>query len=197
MSEHPWQPLSPADVARVFSRYRGHWWVAGGWGIDLALGRQTRAHGDIDVAVLRRDQRELCDALASWDVHVAHDGVLTPWDGEPLTAPRHQFWVREPDRETWAFEVLLEDAVDHAWVFRRDLRVRRPLHEIGAYTNDAVPYLRPVVGLLYKARHPEIDRNNADFAAALPSLRASDRAWLREAIRLTEPGHAWIARLSA
>lgn len=32
------------------------WFVAGGWAIDLHLGRATRPHGDVDVAVYRHDQ---------------------------------------------------------------------------------------------------------------------------------------------
>ena len=29
------------------------WWVAGGWALDLFLGRMTRPHHDVDVAILR------------------------------------------------------------------------------------------------------------------------------------------------
>jgi lincosamide nucleotidyltransferase A/C/D/E len=31
------------------------WWVEGGWGIDALLGEATRAHDDLDLAVLRSD----------------------------------------------------------------------------------------------------------------------------------------------
>ena len=37
-------------------------WVAGGWGVDVLVGRQTREHGDLDLAI---DADGLAAALAS------------------------------------------------------------------------------------------------------------------------------------
>jgi lincosamide nucleotidyltransferase A/C/D/E len=37
--------LDALDVAGV------RWWVAGGWGVDVLIGRQTRAHRDLDLLV--------------------------------------------------------------------------------------------------------------------------------------------------
>ena len=41
-------------------------WIAGGWAVDAALGRQTRTHGDLDLAVDRIQLESLtqflCDA---------------------------------------------------------------------------------------------------------------------------------------
>jgi len=42
-------------VRELMHEYPRAWWVAGGWAIDLHLGHQSRAHQDIDIAVLRRD----------------------------------------------------------------------------------------------------------------------------------------------
>ena len=62
--EHNWQPLSPAQVQRVLSGLTVPWWIAGGWAIDLHLGRQTREHGDTDVVILRDDQLVVQQHLA-------------------------------------------------------------------------------------------------------------------------------------
>ena len=48
MSE-AWAPVQPDELAPVLERFAFPWWIAGGWAIDLALGRSTRAHGDVDV----------------------------------------------------------------------------------------------------------------------------------------------------
>ena len=32
------------------------WFFAGGWAIDLFLGKETRKHSDIEIAILRNDQ---------------------------------------------------------------------------------------------------------------------------------------------
>lgn len=47
--------LDALDSARV------RHWVAGGWGVDVLVGKQTRPHRDLDLAV-DADQFELCMA---------------------------------------------------------------------------------------------------------------------------------------
>ncbi|MBT3075047.1 MULTISPECIES: nucleotidyltransferase domain-containing protein [Streptomyces] len=41
----------PAEVARRLAGVRAPWCVAAGWALDLFRGGQTRAHGDIEIAV--------------------------------------------------------------------------------------------------------------------------------------------------
>jgi lincosamide nucleotidyltransferase A/C/D/E len=46
--------MSPAEAAalvEVLEAVSPVVWVGGGWGVDALVGRQTRAHGDIDVVV--------------------------------------------------------------------------------------------------------------------------------------------------
>lgn len=193
--------LEPGDVAGLFDALGIQWWVAGGWAIELAVGHSIRSHGDLDVAVPRAQAFLLTGlSLAGWEIYVAHEGTLTPWDGATLEAPRWQFWVREPGGPRWAFEVMLEDvslAEGGEWRLRRDPAISRPASEFGAVaetTRGALPYVRPEVALLYKAADPT-GRNTTDFEAALPHLDDAARAWLREALRKTLPGHDWIARL--
>lgn len=66
MVEDPWEPLTPAEVSRLFAAVDVPWWIAGGYAVELAAGRPLRAHGDIDVLLLRRDQLAAQCALASW-----------------------------------------------------------------------------------------------------------------------------------
>ena len=35
------------------------YWIAGGWAIDLAVGRVTRDHADVDIMLLERDEHAL------------------------------------------------------------------------------------------------------------------------------------------
>ena len=51
--------------------YPGRWWVAGGWALDLALGRRTRPHADLEVSVLAADQQALFEHLRGWDLRAA------------------------------------------------------------------------------------------------------------------------------
>jgi hypothetical protein len=73
-----WDALPPQDAKTLFAGFGVPWWVAGGWAIDLFAGRPTRPHGDTDLAILRVDQERLRQHLGGWDIHVAHDSVLTP-----------------------------------------------------------------------------------------------------------------------
>ena len=66
-----WQPRTPREVATFFAALDVPWWIAGGWAIDLFVGRQTREHEDIDILILRRDQHAVRALLESWDVQAA------------------------------------------------------------------------------------------------------------------------------
>jgi hypothetical protein len=193
----PWDALTPHGAKALFDGFGAPWWVAGGWAIDLFVGRQSRDHGDIDLAILRRDQERLREYLTGWDIREPNGGALTPWQaGDLLTAPRFQFWVRRSPAAAWSFEVMLEDDADGAWLFRRSPSIHMPLDRIGRVTPDGIPYLSPEIALLYKANHLEIERNTADFDLAAPLLEDVPRRWLRDAITMLYPGHPWIEHLA-
>ncbi len=196
MTDYPWDPLTVDQLAAVLAPMGVRWWVAGGWAIDVFLGRQTRTHADIDAAVLRSEHPRLAGLQPEWELHIADDGSLTPWPGDaPLPPAQHQFWVRRPGATVWAFELLLEESAGETWIYRRDPRITLPLARIGAITDENVPYIRPEIALLYKSNRAELERNAADFMATAPVLDEDARSWLRETIELTSPGHAWVSRL--
>jgi hypothetical protein len=200
---YEWGPLSPAEIADVFTHLSIPWWIAGGEAIDMFIGRRTRHHGDLDIAVLRRDVPALKALRVDWDVHIAKDGELIPWDGTLLPAAVHQLWVRRWHAPSWAFEILFEETSGDDWLFRRDHRVRRPVKTLGRSTESNIPCLAPEICLLYKARgheHMDVQRrvkHESDFAAALPLLPSSSQRWLHGALETTEPGHPWLMRLAA
>lgn len=49
LDPHNWSPLSAEEVASVLEGMPAPWWIAGGWALDLFVGRTTRAHEDMDV----------------------------------------------------------------------------------------------------------------------------------------------------
>lgn len=53
--------------------------VAGGWAVDLFLGKVTREHGDVDIAIFRDDQRAVHDHFRGWQVRKVVRGQL--WSG--------------------------------------------------------------------------------------------------------------------
>ncbi len=147
--------------------------------------------------MLRRDAARLRELSHAWDMHIAHDGTLTSWDGRPLEDAEHQFWVRRIGATAWSFEILLEYTDGDTWRYRRDPRITMPLDEIGLRTADGIAYLRPAIALLYKAGSSTLARNQDDFEVMLPLLPPDDRAWLRAALDVAHGGHPWIGRLGS
>jgi hypothetical protein len=181
----------PSTASVVMRGYARPWAVAGGWAIDLFLGRQTRAHSDVDVATLRRDQVDLRHHLGGADVRAVHDGTFAPWNlGEHLAPPVHEIHARWPDGTTMEFLLNDVDEAGATWIYRRDPRVQRPLTDVIS-TRDDVPFLSPEVVLLYKSKNPGV-KDDADFDAAIPHVDRNARQWLASAIALADPLHPWI-----
>jgi hypothetical protein len=174
--------------------YPGRWAIAGGWALDLFLGQQTRPHGDVDIAVIRDEQRQLRRFLEGADARVAERGVLRPWaPDEQLDAPLHEIHATWPDGMKLEFLLNDVDSGANAWEFRRDARVRRPLERV-IRSRDGVPYLSPEVVLLYKAKIRSA-KDDADLLAVLPHLGSDDREWLASAIELAHGPHVWLDML--
>jgi lincosamide nucleotidyltransferase A/C/D/E len=61
-------PVSAADVVNLYSALEQKGikvWIDGGWAVDALLGKETRKHADLDVAILRDDLDTFKDFLVS------------------------------------------------------------------------------------------------------------------------------------
>jgi hypothetical protein len=193
----PWEPMMPAEVGDLLRSAACPWWIAGGWAIDLYLGRQTRVHSDIDVLVLRDDQLEMQQALAGWDLHAADPpGTLRGWRrGEVLPPAVHDVWCRRTSSSPWSLQLMIDDASDGVWTYRRDRRIERPVKELdGGACNGDPRVLTPEVQLLQKSASPR-PKDEADFLAVHELLGADQRAWLVRSLALTAPNHPWLSQL--
>ena len=186
----------PAEVAAAAARMEGFgapWCVGGGWAVDLFLGRLTRAHGDVDLVLLRDDQQRLHAHFPGWRFQRVLRGTFAEWlPGERIDSPAHEIHGQAPDGTR--LELLLNDHDADGWIFRRDPAVRCPLPSLMVPTDAGIPVLCPAVVLLYKAKAPR-DADEHDFVHLLPALPAPQRRWLRDALARVHPGHAWLARL--
>jgi hypothetical protein len=187
-----WKPLSPRQVASVLEELKAPWWIAGGLALDAFIGHKSREHGDIDVGILRRDQLEVQQALAAWDLQAADPpGTLRPWlSGETLPLTAHDIWCRPTAGSAWGLQLMLDEADGEEWEFRRNPAITRPLQSL-VWRKGGVPYLAPEVQLLYKAQ-AQSPKNEADFSAVSPKLNRYQRAWLAAALAVAHPGHPWL-----
>ena len=66
--------MLPPQARRAFhllKQFERPWFVAGGWALDLFLGRITRDHSDFEVALFREDQLELQRILKGWRLELS------------------------------------------------------------------------------------------------------------------------------
>lgn len=78
---HPRADMEAERVVGIVSHLHGRGaqvWLDGGWGIDALLGRQTRAHDDLDLIVRLEDVPRVAEALAEL-------GYVTRNGGPPLS----------------------------------------------------------------------------------------------------------------
>jgi hypothetical protein len=190
-----WRTVDPATGAGWFSALEVPWWIAGGWALDLYLGRQSRAHADLDIGVRRADITTVLAALPSWEIFEAKDGALTRLGaGEAPRLAVHSLWCRPAGTTLWVFELMLDESIDDTWWYRREPSIRRPLSTVVQRNRSGLPYLAPEIQLLYKARGLRA-QDQADFELIAPLLDATARAWLVESLARTEAGHPWIGAL--
>jgi hypothetical protein len=170
--------------------------VAAGWALDLFLGGQRREHDDLEIAVPRDRFGEVEEALAGYELLVVTGpGLVTPLDeARDRLETTHQTWVREPATGLWRLDVFREPSAGDVWICRRDERVRLRYDELIERTADGIPYARPEVVLLFKAKAAR-PKDDDDLAAGLPQLGPGRRRWLAEMLELVHPGHRWLELL--
>lgn len=191
------------------SSFRPTWCLCGGLAVDAWLGRQTRDHGDVDIAVFQDDLGAFFDHLAGWDL-IAHDTQVAgdtsePWNGRPLVLPAHIHGrspeardsmpdrLDDPAQQGFGLDIQVNERSGDDWIFSRAPRISLPLHQCVGQSGWGLPTLVPEVLLFFKARDLR-RRDKLDFLGLLPHLTDEQRDWLRNAISLV--GHPWLTQLS-
>jgi hypothetical protein len=184
-----WDPLSVTATIDTFRDAPFRWWLSGGHALELHLGRSWRYHDDTDVGINRRDIGALPSVLAEWDLHVAAAGRLEPWKGGQLQAALHQnnLWCRRHHDGPWQLDVTIGEGDDELWVYRRDPSLQVPWAQAVLQTPDGVPYLAPVLQLLFKSKDRR-DKDDTDARQVIPEL---DRERRDQLARLLPTDHPW------
>src|SRR5262245_30920957 len=85
-------PEAISRAATLMASFPRPWGLCGGWAVDAWLGRVTRDHRDLDLALFAEDQGALFQHLRGWRM-VGHDEPDDehddPWDGRPLGVSAH------------------------------------------------------------------------------------------------------------
>lgn len=204
IGDPPWRPWTPEQIADRLAGVRVPWYVAGGWAVDLHLGRETpqtasREHEDLEIGVPATGWPEIAGALTGLSACAAGSGRL--WnladpavDAELVLTVVHQTWMQDPADGAFVLDVFREPSDASSWVCRRDPTLRVPYAEVLARTATGIPYLRPEWVMLFKAKAPR-PKDEADLALLLPTLEPAVRRRTRELVARVHPDHSWLALL--
>ncbi|WDF52636.1 hypothetical protein PQ460_09580 [Paenibacillus sp. KACC 21273] len=189
-----WQPLTIEEVSLLLQDIPIMWGIAGGWALDLHIGRQTREHKDIDIIVFRKDQYKVYQYLSKdWILYKAYKGTLELWEGEQLEQV-NDIWVKKDEHSAWAFQLMFVEQVDEDWIYRRHPVIRRKANDIFLTTTDHIRYLRPEIQLLYKGGSSVIrEKDDLDWQMMLPHLTVEEKEWIVSGLKGQFPeGHRWL-----
>lgn len=205
---------TPDAVAYIRDVLRGldvPWFLSGGWAADAWLGRQTRAHADVDITVFHDDQRAVFDHLAGWAL-VAHDpnvpdATTEQWDGRWLDLPAH---VHVPTRTSalatsparihtaYELELILNARTERTWVLQPAAGIAVPIELSTRLSPWGLPTAPPEIVIFFKAFEGSGEprpHDVQDFLALLPMLPDAARSWLYRSIAVVRPDHPWLGRL--
>ena len=185
---------TPSEVADRLAGVATPWYVAAGWALDLFRGGQTRAHGDIEIAIPAANFPEIRDRFPGYAFDTVSSGRIWENPSPEVLADTHQTWLRDPATGNYLLDVFREPHDGDTWICRRDETIRLPYGDIILRTPDGIPYLAPEFVLLFKAKQAR-PKDQADFDAAVPHMNAAQRRTLAGLLARVHPGHPWLTRL--
>jgi len=190
-----WSAWTPGELACRLSGISRPWCVVGGWALDLWHGSETRAHDDLEFTILRSDFPVFRAAFRGLRLHAVGDGRVEPLaQNEAPAEGIAQVWCEDVAARCWRVDMMLEEGTPETWIYKRDPSIRRPRDEMVQATAEGIPYLAPQAILLFKAKYRR-EKDEADFAHALPKLETAQRSWLKACIAQAHPGHGWLEAL--
>jgi hypothetical protein len=171
-------------VQAYFADYPARYWIAGGWALDLFVGRVRRPHTDVDVLVLARDldrvEQSFTDPRPT--VENPNTGDQRTWQpGETLT-PGPDVLAFPDDLFPAPLRIVLAASDGDDWIYHRGRgTLRKPLDDITLTTPEGIPYLAPEIVLLFKSRSTR-PKDTEDFHDVAPHLDPRRRTWLQNHI---------------
>jgi hypothetical protein len=182
-------------VTRLFDDFPAAWIVSGGWALDLFIGRETREHGDLDLAIDSGAQGLLHEQLAGWRLDAPGRHGRMRWSpGMRLEWPQYEITARLRGHKPYRFHVILNELHGNTWRLPFYAGLERSAPHWYLRSDDGIPYVAPEIALLHKNRR-HLQKDEADLRAVLPLMGPSRRAWLRKALERYAPGDSWIGLL--
>jgi len=161
------------------------WFIAGGWAIDLFLGKETRVHSDIEIGIYRKHQMHLYRYFESSKKYYVNNKSRIgkhekkEWKKEYLQLPIHEIYIEYKGIE---LEVLLNERDEDNWIYRRDQEIKLGDRKAVLFTEERIPYLCPEAVLLFKTKELR-DKDCQDIENASKKMNVDQIEWLIENIK--------------
>ena len=194
------------------------WAVCGGFAIDLFLGKETRAHGDIDICVFEKDRENILKHMLknNWQVYEFRgNGKVRPLNAALSSEPGRnlmctsgacelvKFYPCEEEQLLWYeffptglkqldyVEFLFNTSMEDAFIFDKSKGIKRELSKAILY-HEGIPYLAPEIVLLYKASNADNAEYQYDFEQAYWHMDEEQKRWFLQGLDTLYPvGHKW------
>lgn len=170
------------------------WYIAGGWSIDLFIGRKSRDHKDMDIVVFREYVQNVLDYFQGWKIGVAVPGEqrLEPVSNlSDVDSPRYCLHITSRSQFV---EVLLTDRKNECALYRRNPSISLSLQDFIRTDETGILYITAEWQLLFKSKSPR-NIDELDFRAALPYLSKQQKEWLGNAMIQSNGKKEWIELL--
>lgn len=190
-----WEPWRPMELAHAVAGVDVPWAIAAGWAIDLFLGRERREHEDLEITVPADRFREITAGLPGLAFHLVGPATAVPVDeAGDLRETHHQTCGLDRKANRSRVDLFREPSDGDTWICRRDECIRLSYGEVIEHTPDGIPYLRPELVVLFKAKGAR-SKDEGDLAAVLPRLDASRKQQLATWLEVVHPGYFWQPNL--
>ena len=186
-----WAAWTPMELTARLSNVPHRWYVAGGWALDLWRGQESRAHEDLEFCVHREAAGDTLSCLTELRFAIAAAGTVTPLDDVHALPPEaKQIWCYDPVAWQWRVDMMISPGTASQWAYKREPALTVPWARAVGFSKMGIPYLHPVLVLLFKAKHAR-PKDTADFHRVVPELPPAERDWLNTLLARFHPGHAW------
>ena len=109
LPENSWNAWSPGELYARLGHCKSEWYVVGGWALDLWHGHQTRAHEDLEFAVLP-DGIDVCRKILSELVFFEVLGGKLSYLASNGVLPENlwQLWGSDVTAGFWRIDMMVE-----------------------------------------------------------------------------------------
>jgi len=172
-------------VKSIMDKFGFPWFIAGGWAIELFLGKETRVHSGIEIGIYRKHQMHLYRYFESSKKYYVNNKSRIgkhdkkEWHKEYLQLPIHEIYIENKGIE---LEVLLNERDEDNWIYRRDQEIKLGDRKAVLFTEERIPYLCPEAVLLFKTKELR-DKDCQDIENASKKMNVDQIEWLIENIK--------------